>query len=472
MLIKTIHLKNYRCFDALSVDFHPQMTVLVALNGQGKSTLLDAIKVALWPYVAGFDLGSTTKDITSIHIDDVRRQQIHAHEMDWRLPAEIHALGEMAIQQLPLDDTSKTTWQSLRYRESIKKGTKTKERRLDDGVNLTATAKHLEQRIFSDEQKIPAPDALPMLGYYGTGRLWAHKKLTSTHEKADDKESSSRTFAYRDCLDPASSYKHFSQWYTRIFKVFREAQIRHIEKRLPLDMNIDPGFVAPIRAVQNAINHVLSPHTGWKELEYSAEYEELILHHDQYGQLMVNQLSDGIRNMLALVGDIAYRCYKLNAHLGETAPQKTQGIVLIDEIDMHLHPSWQQTVLADLMTAFPKLQFIVSTHSPQVLTTVPRENIRILHATKTGFAAIQPEFSPLAHESGDALAKIMGTHREPELPLQNDIRRYEQLVRCGQENSVDAQHLRTHLEEKGYQFHESDLITWRFLAARKAGKTS
>jgi len=122
------------------------------------------------------------------------------------------------------------------------------------------------------------------------------------------------------------------------------------------------------------------------------------------------------------------------------------------------------------MRTFPLTQFIVTTHSPQVLTTVSRDNIRILQTTETGFEASKPEFSPLAHESGDALTKVMGTQREPELPMQDDIRRYEQLVRTGQESSPDAQQLRDTLENAGYQFHESDLATWRFLAARKSGK--
>ena len=81
-----------------------------------------------------------------------------------------------------------------------------------------------------------------------------------------------------------------------------------------------------------------------------------------------------------------------------------------------------------------------------------------------------PDFSPLAHESGDALAKIMGTHREPPLPLQERIRQFEQLVRAGMENSSDARQLRAELDEAGYQIHESDLTTWRFLAARNKGK--
>lgn len=79
MRIDSIRLKNYRCFADLPVELHPQMTVLVAPNGQGKTTVLDAIKVALWPFVAGFDMGSTTNDITGIHIDDVRRVPVRAH---------------------------------------------------------------------------------------------------------------------------------------------------------------------------------------------------------------------------------------------------------------------------------------------------------------------------------------------------------------------------------------------------------
>ena len=146
------------------------------------------------------------------------------------------------------------------------------------------------------------------------------------------------------------------------------------------------------------------------------------------------------------------------------------AIMLVDEIDLHLHPTWQQRVLGDLMRTFPLTQFIVTTHSPQVLTTVPRENIRLLDQDENGLMRVRmPDFSPLAHESGDALAKIMGTHREPPLELQDEIRQYEQLVRAGQEHTEAATTLRALLDQAGYQFHESDLTTWRFLATRKAG---
>jgi len=460
MRIDTISLKNYRCFSNLSVGFHAQMTVLVAPNGQGKTSILDAVKVALWPFVAGFDLGSTTKDVTGIHIDDVRREQIQAHEMEWRLPSDIRATGRLQVRQLVLDgmlqnpsppsdglsiDIFETfqadvPWQVVRYRDSVKKGTKTKDPVIVGSLSLGETARALEQRIFSGEQI--TPDDLPMLGYYGTGRLWAQKRLTAIFEKSDSQEALSRTFAYRDCLDPASSYRHFAQWYARIFKSFRSAQIRNIEKRLPLDADVSYGLMAPIRAVQLATNAMLGQHTGWRELEYSEEHEGLVLNHEQHGQLKVSQLSDGIRNILALVGDIAYRCYKLNAHMGEAAPQRTQGIVMIDEVDMHLHPSWRQTVLTELTTAFPKLQFIVTTHSPQVLSTVKRENIRVLGQDANGVAIAEPPLAMTYGEpSGDVMHSVMMVDPQPPVIEKADLQRLTAWVDQGNYQSAEAKQI-------------------------------
>lgn len=481
MQIDHIHIKNYRCFAELEVNFHPKLTVLVAENGQGKSTLLDSIKVALWPFVAGFDLGSQTKDTTGIHIGDVRCERQGPHDMKWIIPAQISAIGQMQVYprlkaflatahgQSEHEDGTAAGWQTLRSRESLRKGTRTKDiKPINGSLSLKEVAEGFESRIFSDHQE--PPDDLPVLGYYGTGRLWGQKSLTLSGDENND-AALSRTFAYRDCLDPLSTYKHFARWYERIFRSFRDEQVRNIEKGLD-SVEVSSAYSAPIRAVQQATDRILKGHTGWHTLEYSVEYDALTLRHDQHGQLKVDQLSDGIRNMVAMVGDIAHRCYKLNAHQGHEAPRLTHGIVMIDEVDMHLHPVWQQTIVPDLMDAFPEIQFIVTTHSPQVLTTVNRDNIRILQATETGFDASKPDFSPLAHESGDALAKIMGAHREPELPLQNDIRRYEQWVRVGREDNPDAKQLRAELETAGYQFHDSDLATWRFLAARKSDKAS
>jgi predicted ATP-binding protein involved in virulence len=198
-----------------------------------------------------------------------------------------------------------------------------------------------------------------------------------------------------------------------------------------------------------------------------------VAHHEQHGELPVALLSDGIRNMIGMVADIAFRATKLNPELGAMAAQQTPGVVLIDEVDMHLHPEWQQVVLQSLLAAFPCVQFIVTTHSPQVLSTVRRENIRILRETEAGHDAVMPEFSPLGHESGDALAKVMSTPKQPPLEtLLAVVHEFEQRVRVGQEASEEAVALRQTLEAEGYQIHDSDLATWRFLAQRRAQQGS
>jgi predicted ATP-binding protein involved in virulence len=86
--------------------------------------------------------------------------------------------------------------------------------------------------------------------------------------------------------------------------------------------------------------------------------------------LPLRMLSDGVRNVLAMVADIAYRAAMLNPHLGRDAAKKTSGIVLIDEIDLHLHPSWQRHIVEDLHRTFPEIQFIATTHSPFIVQSL------------------------------------------------------------------------------------------------------
>ena len=459
MRLNRLTLSNFRCFPSLEIALHPRLTVLVAENGQGKSSVLDALRIALWPFVSSFDLASSgyNDPANGITIKDVRLQRMPDGSMSRCLPTRLEVRGDYGA--------GAAVWK--RYRESEKANSKT---RSDANTRrMEQWAADLQQRIRDPQSD---PQALSVFGYYGTGRLWSEKKLTKSQKARDETQDMDfyiRTFAYRDCLDPASTYKHFKAWFIWASESYQEQRLKELDRRA------DPLLLQQaqqrVQAVREAIDSFLRPATGWHSLEYSVSQEKsLVLRHDEYGILNADQLSDGIRSVLAMIGDIAYRCIKLNPHLGQEAARQTCGVVLIDEVDMHLHPRWQQVILAQLIAAFPRIQFIVTTHSPQVLTTVSRDNIRILEAKESSFEASKPDFSPLAHESGDALAKVMGTQREPELPLQDDIRRYEQLVRTGQEDSADAQQLRGTLENAGYQFHDSDLATWRFLAARKSGK--
>lgn len=442
MKLTKLRLENLRCFATLDVELHPQLTVLVAENGQGKSTLLDGIRIALWPFVSSFDLARNAFNDpgNAIAIDDVRLIKLDTGDMARQLPTRILMSGDFGIGQ-------EKTW--IRYRDKEAKLTKTK----DDGdTGLMKQWAGAVQAQIRDPAK-PTRN-LPVFGYYGTGRLWAQKKLTETTKGKDDTRDTDfyvRTFAYLNCLDPASSYKHFKEWFTWAFESYREAQIKQLENR---STDADVAVAQErIHVVQQAIDIFLRQTTGWHTLEYSVSHEKsLVLHHDQHGILEVDLLSDGIRSVLAMVGDIAYRCIKLNPHLGRNAARETQGVVMIDEVDMHLHPRWQQIVLGQLQQAFPRVQFVVTTHSPQVLTSVDASCIRLLHQEadpETGRQ--QTVVEPITLQtrgvaSSDLLAQIMGVDPIPDVPEARMLSEYHALIQQNLHEGTDGKALRTQLD--------------------------
>jgi predicted ATP-binding protein involved in virulence len=175
--------------------------------------------------------------------------------------------------------------------------------------------------------------------------------------------------------------------------------------------------------------------------------------HKQQCMLGVDQLSSGIRTMVGLVADLAYRAVKLNAHLKQNAVLNAEGIVLIDEIDLHLHPSWQQHVIQDLQSAFQKIQFVVTTHSPQVLTTLPYECIRILTDGKVYMAPPGTEGA----EASRLLKRVLGVDvRPPENQATKELNEYLDLIYADQWTSPRAIELREKLDAR-YQGEEPAL---------------
>jgi hypothetical protein len=132
---------------------------------------------------------------------------------------------------------------------------------------------------------------------------------------------------------------------------------------------------------------------------------------DKVEELSIDQLSDGEKCLLAMVGDIARRLAIANPSLDD--PLQGEGIVLIDEIELHLHPQWQHKIIPRLTETFPNCQFIVTTHSPQVLSHVQPENIYILQSTPDGIIASNPE-SSYGRDSNQILEDYMGTPERPQ----------------------------------------------------------
>ena len=441
--LQHLTLENYRCFPALSLSFDDRMTVFVAPNGGGKTAVLDGIALALRLFVDTVEGRTTSRGFEK---KDIRRLQAPHGGMETVTPVRLRASGDWLGQPV--------SW--TRERESERASRTT-----------TAGAQELRQigtRLRRQNQEWvegnqPDCPLYPLVSYYGTGRLWsAYNRVKS---RSSDKTRNARDRGYTDCLSSASHYKYFLDWFRRFsYEARRE---RHDETASPHD----PQQL--LRGVSRAVDTALRP-SGWKGLEWDFAEEIASSNHPMYGRLPIDFLSDGIRNMVGLVADIAHRAARLNPQFGENAATQTPGIVLIDEVDMHLHPEWQQVVLRSLGEAFPLLQFIVTTHSPQVLTTLRRENVRVFEADDNGqWTANPPTMSPLAHESGDALAHIMGVHPRPVVEnILADLHAYEQFARNGRRHSEEAKAIRIRLDAAGFEFNPADLALFDFLARKAA----
>lgn len=440
MKLTSLYLKNYRCFDELEMSLHPQLTVIVAENGQGKTTLLDAIRVGLWPFINSFELAKTSTfndPANSIAVDDARLIRLASNDMGRQLPVHVKLTGDYkwATEGRNLDELLPESWERTRLKEE--EGTKTTD---DKQAGLMKDWAH------DIQNKIRAPDKppldLPVFGYYGSGRLWAQKRLMKAHkDSSDSNDFYIRTFAYQNCLDPASSYKSFKEWF--IWAWTNRINIDYLQYPKPEEKRIAQNRVT---VTQRVIDALLKETTGWHTLEYSMdEQKSLVLNHDQLGRMKVDFLSDGIRGVLAMAGDIAYRCIKLNPQMDDAASY-TKGVVLIDEVDMHLHPRWQQTILTSLCNAFPKIQFIVTTHSPQVLTTVKRENIRLLTRDAEGIPYAELPYQEIKGiESGVALNDAMHVNPIPPVEEAQWLADYTAKIESGAHEDVEGLALREKL---------------------------
>lgn len=436
MKLQKITLSNFRCFEKIELDLHPKLTVLVATNGGGKTTLLDAARIAVWPFVKAFDLGSQTGKAATIQINDVRLETKSQNNMESIVPTKVVAKGF-------LDGLGDITWEQTR--ERIKPGTNTLHN--DEAKKLTRYAKKLQSQVIASDDS--SNKSLPVIAYLGTGRLWYQGRYTA---KVTDKELNktifSRLWSYRDCLTATSSYKQFENWYGWAYKSYLELQIERLEggsNKVEYEL-----FENTIKVIKQAVNNITKEVTGWKDLQYSSRNQQkLVMTHPVHGVLPLDMLSDGVRNIVVLVADIAFRCIKLNPHLKENAALKSKGIVMIDEVDMFLHPVWQQQIIGSLTRAFPLIQFIVTTHSPQVLSTVPKECIRVLGKN----SATQPKAFSYGEPSNDVLQAIMEVDPQPPVPEKKLLEKLTALVEQGQHPSNETESLFEELTEKLHRHH-------------------
>jgi predicted ATP-binding protein involved in virulence len=415
--VDRLDLHNFRCFADCTIHLHEDLTVFVAENGRGKTALLDAIGIALGVFVDA--IAGTGHH--GFERTDVRLIKAENGAMTPALPTEFAADGYVAGQ--PLHWSRALRKYSLHARSTTK-----------DAKQIRQAAHQLRDSLDDPEgERSGEARILPLVAFYGTGRLWSEHRLTEGKKKYAI-DTSGRLSGYTDCLSSSSSFKGVIAWYENKMSEIGDPKFaRELSRNVPL-----------ITAVQEAVRVVLGP-TGWRDLNWGSEERSLMVEHPEFGRLPLSALSDGVRNMIALIADIAHRCARLNPHLREEAAQKTSGVLLIDEVDMHLHPRWQQLVVDLLRQAFPSLQIILSTHSPHVLSTVNKESIRVIRLQDGGSSIETPLLQTRGVMSADVLASIMGVDPVPQIEEAASLIRYRGIIEDGGAETPEAQSLRSNL---------------------------
>lgn len=383
MKIKALTLKNFRGFKKFECSFRPGINVLVGLNGFGKSSLLDAITVAYGQFMSGFGT-STDRAIrdNDIHLGKISTEE-HGFTMESQFPVVISAqsFGDY-VNDFPLE------WSRARNTQKST-GTKVPE--------LTNVAKRLQKIVQDGGQP-----SLPVIACYGTDRLW--KQSFETSSEMPKLGKTSRLEGYRDWDKPSSGYKTFANWLYQETMASFEQLMKQQQQRMAGNVVSSNIHEAHLNALQQAIDAVLEP-SGWSNVHYSATEKQVVATHEVQGNVPISLLSDGVRNMIGMVADISRRAIQLNPQLGDHVIREAHGIVLIDEVDMHLHPQWQRSILAGLQKAFPNIQFIVTTHSPLVISDIKNVHVNLLDNSEK--ATQVPEL--YGQDANSVLLEIMDT---------------------------------------------------------------
>lgn len=473
--LDSLSLTNFRGFQKLEhIEFHPQLTIFIGVNGSGKTAILEAVagmlkvleQVLRSKPIDNQSIFQET-DINNSQKADILRNQLKV-TASW---VETDGLNDDLNNSQPLSwyvDKVKENFQelsTLEEAENIKDAFLEAENItllnvLVTNINLALQTKNTNNKSIN----------LPILAYYPNARAF----FSFTNSDKDKPSKRLSIFnGYDKALDGnAFSFQDFFNWYKRQEGI----ESQNIALKVRRDERIYKNYVPnPIlKATREAIYQIMSDEHEYRDLRIDLSDENypdgkmLITKNDV--EVMVSQLSSGEKTLLALVADIARRLCILNeervttfeekvpmknvgvdadmAYVEEPAtqyglqrnsPLDGYGIVLIDELDLHLHPRWQRAVLPKLMTIFPNVQWVVTTHSPQILGEVKNANIHIIEDRQVRLL----DFNTYGKDMNRILERIMGIPERNEDILES-LNKYFILIE--QNKLEDARNIRNELE--------------------------
>lgn len=331
-----ITLSNFRGAESVSLDLDERLNVFCGINGAGKSTVLDAVAIMLsW----------VTARIRSPHA-----QGRAISELDITNGKSHSSIELLCIKNDNTDEIIE--WQIVKSRQG-RHGSQTKHTNLN---NLNQFAKNIQTEIDKNHEKVN----LPLFVYYPVNRAVLDIPL-----RIKKRHKFNLLSAYEESLTSGANFRSFFEW----FREREDYEIRQSGEYHQIGLFPD----LQLQAVRQALKGCLPE---FNNLRVKIRPLSMVVNKNDRTTLRVDQLSDGEKCLISMIGDLARRIAIANP--ARENPLEGEGIVLIDEIDLHLHPLWQRMIVPNLLEVFPNLQFIISTHSPSVLTNVKPQNLYIL----------------------------------------------------------------------------------------------
>jgi predicted ATP-binding protein involved in virulence len=331
--IDRLRITNFKRFASREFTFHPQFNLIVGENATGKSSVLDALSIAVDCWFLGLRGAQTAGGIgpKQVHVEPHQFEDSVSFEKQFTPAPRIEASGQVMGQDI--------TW--------------SRELSSEKGRTTTIEAKKLIDVAKEADRKVRVNEVvtLPMICCYGVERLWFESGHRKSEKRKPSQELPSRFDGYRDCTSFEIQETDLLDW------IRKEQSAGYARKGGTIALEVMKQAIAS--CVEFASNFY-----------FDDRYKELILGTELSDFQMFRNLSEGQRLLLTQIGELARRVITLNPHLGRDVLHQTPGIVMIDELDLHLHPKWQRRIIEDLRRIFPKIQFIVTTHSPFLIQSL------------------------------------------------------------------------------------------------------
>jgi predicted ATP-binding protein involved in virulence len=385
MKVKRLSMNSFRGIGDLTLEFHEtEPTVFIGINGVGKSSILDCLAILLSWFVARiqFDPNAIGSFMRRQGGRLVSGQQQDLANGNLFSAQDIKNAGKETHNEITISlDSQEVKW-SINIVQTGR------------SINLKKELAELEpvtNNLRSQWEASPEAN-IPLVVYYPVNRAVFNIPL-----EMPQGYSFKQVDAYEQALNGVQiGFSNFFQWFRAVEDLENEERRDNPDYRN-----------RQLEAVRQAIYSLLPDFSNLRirrsplRMTINKPGEELI----------INQLSDGEKCLLAMVGDMARRLAIANPGLAD--PLQGSSVVLIDEIELHLHPKWQREIIPALTRTFPNCQFIVTTHSPQVISEVKPEGIYILEATSEGIIARRPD-SSYGRDSNRILEDLMDTPARPQ----------------------------------------------------------